>query len=1200
LQNRSNTYWHQALLASCFICGMSPAGEDRVNTTTPHTVADGIGLIATNRKDYSTIFSEARDHHQHITARVDTSLLQQLHEKNERFVVRGFPLQRGTTADLSLQPFRVAGENTKYVLGQHNGPDRPMAFDASPIKMFTGSVVGIPESRVFLAFSENQSTGRIEMGPGAAVYRISKDWANGLDNRTSRIAVFPARGSARGIDVPLCGHNDLDLGDTYRRMQDTIQHEVARQTAAAPIRGVRTIELALETDFEYFEIFGDADAAAEYATLLIGAVSEIYIRETGHRFELTFVRIWDMPEGLYDQPNGFDAFDAFVTHWQNNMGSVTRDTAQFLSGRRDLPFGGIAYLGVICHSFGYSMAGYILGFFPDPAFPDVYHYDIEVSAHELGHNCNSPHTDAYSPPIDECYPPPSIVQRGTIMSYCSQAVSGGNAVHELRFHARVQEQMKTYLLGRTCVIDDCNMNNIPDAVDIAGPTSVDTNGNGIPDECDDCDGDGTLDPQAIALGAPDVNNNGLPDSCEPDCNLNGIPDAFDILMGTSTDAYGNVVPDSCEPDCNANSVSDFTEIQADLTLDVNRDTILDACEDCDADGITDAEELAGANNLWIASDLSNVVGEYHGRTGVLVKNAEGGWLNTPQDVAVTEGGRILVSSSGDDRVVEFDRAGSYVGDFVAAGDGGLSYPTGLLLRPNGNLLVSNRNGSSVLEYDGATGSSLGAFVTAASGGLVFPFGLVFTPSGNLLVTSLDNRVLEYDGTTGAFVGVFVSPGDNGGLFDARGMAFKPDGNLLVAGFSSNAVHEYDGTTGSYIGVFHNGGTVYGPWGVRVAPNGNIFITRDYEGLTSEVAGAAGDPQPLHATTTRIYEYDPWNGNHLRSYLLGDDTGLFSPTGFAFMPAMGLDCNVNFLPDDCEWPTAATADAGLQVIPPAASCVVSSKPESQTLAATGNPPNPKNRVLSVRAGDAGLTQAIRITSVNNPAPYDIWNGATYWVGEPIQVCENSAQGLDVTPPQCGPAPGAEQRWFWAAKLSCSAATAHVRDWTTLTRYCTGSGEPCALDCQCAQGTCGVDGVIHMYGPGMVPSRLSLGGGSMDAPSTYSVQVIDGTCPFELEDNYSDPLSMTLSAWGDVVLTVGTCPNGPPNMNVDVVGDVVALVRKFANLDCAVSKPRSDLEPCALDMIINITDVLQAVNAFQGADYNLATPTASPCDAAACGS
>ena len=117
------------------------------------------------------------------------------------------------------------------------------------------------------------------------------------------------------------------------------------------------------------------------------------------------------------------------------------------------------------------------------------------------------------------------------------------------------------------------------------PTSLDCDGNGVPDECDedfadcdqngisdsceaDCDGDGRIDAceigsdfsmdcngdlipdecQVALLAEADCNDNGVLDGCEGDCNLNGTPDDCDVANGTSLDENGDGFPDECEAD----------------------------------------------------------------------------------------------------------------------------------------------------------------------------------------------------------------------------------------------------------------------------------------------------------------------------------------------------------------------------------------------------------------------------------------------------------------------------------------------------------------------------------------------------------------------------------------------------------------------------------------------------------------------------
>ena len=97
---------------------------------------------------------------------------------------------------------------------------------------------------------------------------------------------------------------------------------------------------------------------------------------------------------------------------------------------------------------------------------------------------------------------------------------------------------------------DCNGNEVPDACDLAGGTSVDDNENNMPDECEDCNDNGLLDELDVSSGfSQDCNDNGLPDECEvaggglADCNENGIPDDCEL---DEFDCDENGVHDACQ------------------------------------------------------------------------------------------------------------------------------------------------------------------------------------------------------------------------------------------------------------------------------------------------------------------------------------------------------------------------------------------------------------------------------------------------------------------------------------------------------------------------------------------------------------------------------------------------------------------------------------------------------------------------------
>ncbi len=237
------------------------------------------------------------------------------------------------------------------------------------------------------------------------------------------------------------------------------------------------------------------------------------------------------------------------------------------------------------------------------------------------------------------------------------------------------------------------------------------------------------------------------------------------------------------------------------------------------------------------------------------------------------------------------------------------------------------------------------------------------------------------------------------------------------------------------------------------------------------------------------------------------------------------------------------------------CIQLSPPEPDVLPLAGEPVNQKVRYLSFQVGeaDAGREQAMRVTFVDLPAPFDSWNGTKMFVGPPEMYCENAGKRR----PPCPPAePAAE---FRAATLQSSAG---FRDWST-------------------------EGVVHVFHEGIVPGGV------------YHVQAVDKTCELDLDSSYSDPLIVQMSPWGDLVKDCSTCPCGPPDGVVGIPTDVTALLDKFRNLappsvPCpAVSKVRADLDWATPNQRVDISDVTFCLDAFRGFDYPFPAPPTPPC-------
>lgn len=818
--------------------------------------------------------------------------------------LEGVPLPGIGRVDVRLSRFSVTTDASRFVVGDRAGGDIEIGFDPDAVLLLRGSVVDDPDSHVFLSAYDGALSGRIELGDGGR-YVVTSRAGGGAMLPDGQALVLPDPGV--GGSLPGCGVDDAGF--------DSSGTSVGRR---ADRPGIFLAEVAVETDYELYEQFFDLDAEAAYVLQIYGAISDIYLRDVGTTLSVTYVRLWDTPDDLFNQE---DPLEEFRDYWEDNMETVPRDVAQFLSGRTNFWYGGVAYLGSVCGRNGYSVSGYTLGYFADPENPSVYNRDIHIPAHELGHNFGTGHTQSYD--IDTCHQPETPAQRGPIMSYCGQTHTGGDANHDLRFHTITAGVMRDLLGERGCIDIDSNLNGVPDDQDIANGTSQDVNANGVPDECEDCNGNGVLDPEDIANGtSQDINTNGLPDECEPDCNGNSLPDSYDIAMELSEDLYGDGVPDECETDCDGDGVSDYTQICLDMSLDLDRDVVLDSCEDCDNDGLIDLVELDGGGDVWVADKERPVLRRFLSVIGTVVMDSDDAVLDEPGDVLALPDGRVLVSSGGDSRVVEFDRDGGYVRDLVAPGGGGLASPGGMLISTWGSLLVASRNTDSVKAYDPATGAYLGDLIGPGVSGLVQPFGLAITRDGTLLVTSNDGRVLEFDAGSGAFLRELVSAADNGGLDDPRGVIELPDGRVLVASRETDQVLEFDGSTGAFIRQFNRGGTedrmtMDQPWCIRLGPDGDVYVSRahDHDHRPGGGKGAIGTgTSALHLTNARIYQFDFDSGKLVRSYVQAIDSGIEHPTGFAFLSGVGLDCNLNLLPDSCDIAMGVSEDADGDGVP----------------------------------------------------------------------------------------------------------------------------------------------------------------------------------------------------------------------------------------------------------------------------------------------
>jgi sugar lactone lactonase YvrE len=243
-----------------------------------------------------------------------------------------------------------------------------------------------------------------------------------------------------------------------------------------------------------------------------------------------------------------------------------------------------------------------------------------------------------------------------------------------------------------------------------------------------------------------------------------------------------------------------------------------------------------------------------------------GQLERPWGVAVDGSGDIWVTDRVNNRLLEYDKNGTFVRQTGGSVDAPIKEPRMIDVAPNGNLLVAEVTAKRIRQFT-QTGTPI-ASVTNSS--FVEPFGVAVGPEGTIWVTDIYAKKIFQFKQDGTLIRSFNSP-SLGSTDKPLGIDVDEFGNGWVAIQGSNRVVELS-PTGTELFSFGGEGTeagkLNGPQDVEIAPSGNILVS---DGLNN-----------------RIQVFKP-DGTFLRQY---GTTGtasnqLSEPKGIAVLPGNGL-------------------------------------------------------------------------------------------------------------------------------------------------------------------------------------------------------------------------------------------------------------------------------------------------------------------------
>ena len=359
--------------------------------------------------------------------------------------MHGFPVPGfgDTTLELRRVPLPFAADAVLRV----DGRDIPggLAAAVGDLTVWSGEILEIPGSKVFLAFSSQGSRGFLELPfPGNRfVHLVTEAGASGASALVHlvRDADLPSAGLPQVVDF--CAEPRLPPGATAQLTLDGFEPPGTETLDAADCR------LAIETDFQLYQQFNSVPATTAYVTQMMAAISDQYFTDVQTTLSIAYLGIYTSAGDPWtSQDSGGSPntlLDEFRNDWVANGWPVSANLAHFVSGAN--LGGGVAYLNVLCNqSFGFGVSANVSGNINWGSWtgqPGNLTWDFVVVAHELGHNFGANHTHSYCPPLDLCYTNcngTTACSQGTLMSYCH--LCGGMDNIDLEFGPMVSNIMR--------------------------------------------------------------------------------------------------------------------------------------------------------------------------------------------------------------------------------------------------------------------------------------------------------------------------------------------------------------------------------------------------------------------------------------------------------------------------------------------------------------------------------------------------------------------------------------------------------------------------------------------------------------------------------------------------------------------------------------------------------------------------------------
>jgi hypothetical protein len=329
----------------------------------------------------------------HMRVDVSSAGLRDLGGGPDHVILANVPIGGGRTDDFELHRLNVFTTNAR--IAEFDGTTYRL-LNRPQITMFRGHSPSADAS-LFLAISNNERVFGLAQSDSGTTYIVPT-----TDRASGELAhlLIPASSLSGWNEDVFCSY---DILPENRAVMNSMGQITTNGSDRAD--ELLQVEVLVDMDNDLFSSTFDSDSSAAigYAANLIGAVTSIYQRDVNVMLSINQLIVWTAPDPFVGEDTKAQLYAYRAYNQAHRDPSVhpefQRDIAQLLAGDGG---GGIAWVDTLCSvNSGYSVSN-ING---NVTFPPGtgYHWDINVVAHELGHNFGSAHTHCYDPPIDKCY-----------------------------------------------------------------------------------------------------------------------------------------------------------------------------------------------------------------------------------------------------------------------------------------------------------------------------------------------------------------------------------------------------------------------------------------------------------------------------------------------------------------------------------------------------------------------------------------------------------------------------------------------------------------------------------------------------------------------------------------------------------------------------------------------------------------------------